>query len=221
MNKHYLDLEKWPRRAHCEFFLGFDDPWFGLTAAVDAARCRQDAASKGHSFFLRYLYASLQAALECAPFRQRLEQHKDHWKVAEYDTLTASPVIPRPDGTFGFAYFPWESDFHSFAGRARALIKEVQQSTELLPETGAANVIHYSVLPWVHFTALSHPRRLHPPGSPPGDQSTIPKITFGKAVPDGGKLVLPVALHAHHALVDGRHAGEFYVRLQELLDEPV
>lgn len=218
--KRYLDLSDWPRFKHCEFFLGFDDPFFGLTVQLDAAQCYRNCRSRRERFFLRYLYAALQAAVAVAPLRQRLEQHGSEWRVAEYSSLTISPAIPRPDGTFGFGYFPWYPDYASFAAAAEAEISSVKQERSLVSSEKISNVIHSSVLPDVHFTAVSHPRRFNPDKERPGRQNSTPTITFGKAVREQEKLLLPVALHAHHALVDGRHAGEFYRILQEKLDEP-
>ena len=64
-----------------------------------------------------------------------------------------------------------------------------------------------SALPWLHYTALLQPVA-------GGDESN-PRITWGKFAPDAqGRLMLPVSVLAHHALVDGLHLGRFYTGLE-------
>ena len=50
-------------------------------------------------------------------------------------------------------------------------------------------------------------------------RDSIPRVVFGKCVPDGGRVVMPVALEVHHAVVQGRDAARFYERLQRAFEE--
>jgi chloramphenicol O-acetyltransferase type A len=87
----------------------------------------------------------------------------------------------------------------------------VQNSTGLIPSGAGENVIHYSAIPWLNFTGLSHARRFAFPDS-------CPKISFGKVTEVAGRLQMPVSIHAHHALMDGYHVGQYVDRFQELLE---
>ncbi len=204
--KQKIDLQQWPRRDHFAFFSQFEEPYFGLCAEVDCTRAYDAAKAQGVSFFLYYLHRSLKAANQVAPFRYRIADGE----VWEYGTVHASPTINRPDGTFGFAYMDYHEEFAAFRAAAQQEIEKVQQSSGLIPAVSGENVIHYSSIPWVKFTALSHARSF-------SFKDSIPKISFGKMTETGGQRSMPVSIHVHHALMDGYHVGQYLECFQELM----
>ena len=205
--KHRLDLDSWPRRDHFRFFRTFTEPFFGITVEVECQAAYDRARDLGAPFFLYYLHASLRAVNEIEAFRYRLEADE----VVCYDTVHASPTINRPDGTFGFSYIAYQPDFAAFRAGAEAEIERVRAATGLETAAANANIIHYSVLPWLRFTGLSHARHF-------GFDDSIPKITFGKLSAGNGRRTMPVSVHAHHGLMDGYHVGLYVERFQQLLE---
>lgn len=206
--KHLIDIETWNRKEQFAFFSTFDEPFFGVTVAIDCTQAYTQAKEKGQSFFLYYLYRALQAANYVENFRYRIEDKK----VYLYDEIHASPTINRPNGTFGFAYMNYHQEESLFIQHAQKEIKNTQESTELLPAITGKNVIHFSAVPWLNFTSLSHARSFSFPDS-------SPKISFGKVTENQGILSMPVSIHAHHALVDGYHVGLFVEEFQRLMNE--
>lgn len=204
-----IDINQWPRKDHYHFFRQFDEPFFGVTLKIDCTRAYEQAREKKVSFFLYYLYQSLAAANKTEPFRYRIAGDE----VLLYDQVNASPVINRPDGTFGFAYMDYHKDFRTFLQHAQAEVNKVQQSTGLIPAISGENVIHYSAMPWLDFTSVSHARSF-------SFKDSCPKITFGKMTTNKyGRRSMPVAIHVHHALMDGFHVGQFAALFQELMDQ--
>lgn len=193
-----LNINDWPRRDHFRFFRQFEEPFFGVTVTIDCTQAYHTAKEKGASFFLWYLHKSLTAANRLAPFRYRI-QGED---VVVYDSVSASPTINRPDGTFGFAYMDYFEDFERFSYEASKEIGRVQSSIGLVPAVSGENVIHYSSLPWISFTAVSHARAF-------SFKDSIPKITFGKMTGQNGVLTMPLSIHVHHALMDGYDVGKY------------
>jgi chloramphenicol O-acetyltransferase type A len=206
--KQLLDLSTWPRREHFAFFSAFDEPFFGLVAEVDCTHAYTEAKRLGVSFFLYYLYHSLQAANEIEEFRYRIEDGQ----VYCYDRIHASATIGRPDHTFGFSFIPQHDSLADFVAAASQEVAAVQQSTglRLNDSTGRPDVIHASAIPWVRFTGLTHARSFHHPDS-------APKISFGQTHRDGPTLRLPVAVNVHHGLADGYHVGLFLEAFQRRL----
>lgn len=205
-DKQRIDLEQWFRKDHYHFFKSFDDPFFGVTAEVECTSAYNHCRIQHLSFFLYYLYQSLSAANQIESFRLRIIDDELYC----FDQVHASPTIQRDDGTFGFAYMDYHSSFELFLPPAQQEINRVKLSRELFPSSGSENVIHYSALPWISFTSLSHARRFSS-----GD--SCPKISFGKLIDRSGLKYMPVSVHAHHALMDGYHVGLFLDLFQKLM----
>jgi chloramphenicol O-acetyltransferase type A len=205
-----LDLEQWHRKDHFNFFSGFDEPFFGVTVLVDCTAAYKNAKRRSHSFFLCYLHASLKAVNLVEAFKYRINDAS----VRVYDAVHASPTINRPDGSFGFAYMNYHEQFDTFATEAAKEIERVQRSTGLVPAVSGENVIHYSSMPWLNFTALQHARHYK-------HKDSCPKIAFGKmtTTPEGN-ISMPVSIHVHHALMDGWHVGQFVELFETLLNTP-
>lgn len=205
--KHRIDIATWPRKDHFQFFSPFDEPFFGVCVEIDCTRAYEMAKDLGCSFFLYYLYKSLVAANYVEPFRYRILDGE----VWEYDQVNASPTINRPDGTFGYGYMNYESDFSVFLVNAQIEIDRIQNSKGLEPAICGENVIHYSSLPWIKFTSVSHARRFT-------SKDSIPKITFGQMTQQNDRRIMPVSIHVHHALMDGWDVGHYLDHFRVLME---
>jgi chloramphenicol O-acetyltransferase type A len=206
--KQKLDIGHWVRKDHYHFFKQFEEPFFGVCINIDCTNAYSIARKSGISFFLYYLYQSLKAANAIEPFKYRIINDE----VFVFDTVHASPTINRPDGTFGFSYIDYHPSFEAFIIAAKKEMDWVQNSKGLVPAVSGENVIHYSSIPWIHFTALSHARSF-------SFKDSSPKISFGKMTEENGKRTMPVSIHVHHALMDGFHVGQFIDLFQQLMNE--
>lgn len=207
LSRKKLDIDSWARKNHFLLYKQFEEPFFGVCVEVDCTRAYKVAKENGYPFFLYYLYQSLAAANSIEPFRYRISDDE----VMVYNRVDASPTINRADGTFGFGYMDYYESFEEFLAEARSEISRVQSATDLQPTSSENNTIHYSSIPWIAFTSLSHARRFSS-----GD--SCPKITFGKMSEKEGRLLMPLAVHVHHALMDGYHVGQFIEEYQNLLN---
>lgn len=206
--KHLLDLSNWNRREHFEFFSRFEEPFFGLVATVDCTLALAEAKRLGIPFFLYYLYQVLQAVNQVDALRYRVENEQ----VYSFDRIHASATIGRPDHTFGFSFIELHNDLEKFVREAQVEINAVQASEglRLSPSTARLDVIHFSALPWVRFTGLTHARSFSHPDS-------IPKISVGRTYTEGSAILMPVSVNVHHGLADGYHVGLFLDEFQQRL----
>ncbi len=205
-----LDINAWDRKHIYHFFKDFDEPFFGVTVEIDCTNAYSFCKENGHSFFLFYLHCSTLAANRVEGFTYRIIDGQ----VLVYDQVHASATINRPNGTFGFSYIPFYEAFDDFVFHAKKEIERVQQSEGLLPATSGENVIHYSSLPWIKFTGLSHARHY-------AFKDTCPKISFGKMSEIAGRKTMPVSIHVHHALMDGWHVGQYVEEFQNLMNPSI
>lgn len=133
-------------------------------------------------------------------------------QVYEFETVDASPTINRNNGTFGFAYMGFSENEAEFYDNAAREIEKVQGTNDLLPAMSGENVIHFSAVPWIDFTSISHARSFSHPDS-------CPKISFGKMTETNGERSMSISIHGHHGLMDGYHVGRFLEVFQGLMNE--
>jgi chloramphenicol O-acetyltransferase type A len=206
--KHNLDIETWNRKEHFNFFKQFDEPYYGVTVNLDCTRAYLRSKELGVSFYNYYFHKTLTAINQLENFRYRIENNQ----VVVYDQINASATILREDHTFGFSSVKYSINFEEFNQDLLQEIARVKQTTGLFTADLMNNIIHFSALPWVNFTSLSHAFSLK-------SEDSCPKISIGKLVQENGRRHMPFSLHVHHALVDGYHVGLFFEKLQLLLNE--
>ena len=207
----YLDIETWNRRRHFEFFKDYANPFFNICTNVDVTPLLGlTRAMKNISFFIAYHFLSARAANEVEPFRYRLRGDR----VLVHDRVHAGTTILLADENFSFAYFDYTEDFEVFHARAKAVIESAKAGgVELYQRAERDDLIYHSVIPWATFTSISHARK-------GGREESVPKIAFGKYREDGGRVMMPVSVEVHHALMDGLHVGRYFERLEGYLSNP-
>ena len=207
--KTLLDIENWNRKEHFLFFKQMEEPFFGATVKIDCTKAYKVAKALDTSFFIYYLHKTLIAVNTIESFRYRILENQ----IFIHDQINGSATIGREDGTFGFSLIQYNADFTVFEKIARAEIERIQNTTGLFTRPFEQdNVIHFSSIPWLNFTSLSHARNYSFPDS-------CPKISFGKMmVAENGKKTMSLSVHVHHGLMDGLHLGKFVDYFQELMN---
>jgi chloramphenicol O-acetyltransferase type A len=207
MKPKTLNLATWNRKEHFEFFCRFEEPFFGVTTPIDCTIAYNEAKKANIPFFIYYLHKTLIAINEIENFRYRISGDE----VLIYETIDASATIMREDKTFGFSLIPFYQNLSEFTKYALQEINRVQTTTGLFTRDFQENLIHFSALPWVNFTGITHSRSFTFPDS-------CPKISMGKIVTENNKKTMAMALFVHHGLMDGYHVGLFVERFQELMN---
>lgn len=208
--KTLLDLENWPRKEHFLFFKQLEEPFFGITTSIDCTKAYDAAKQLGISFFINYLHKTMVAINTIEPFRYRISGEE----IVIYDQINASATISRADTTFGFSLIEYNPDLAVFSEIATKEIDRIQNTPGLFTRTfDTDNVIHFSAIPWIDFTSLSHARSYT-------FADSCPKISFGKMILDEtGKRSMSMSVHVHHGLMDGFHVGQFVNCFQELMNK--
>jgi chloramphenicol O-acetyltransferase type A len=206
-----LDLRTWPRRSAFDLFRHFDKPWFSVCVRVDVTALKPALAQLGGGrFSLACHHAALREAHRVRAFRLRFEGTG----VQVLHSVRGSTTVARPDGSFGFATLPYDASFQRFAAGGAVAMQAARDGTApLLAEADEHRFIHFTTLPWLHFTSFTHARELH--------HADIPKIAFGRVQEEHGRQWMPLALEVHHALVDGADAGDFVTGFEAALRDPL
>ncbi len=206
--KHQIALDTWNRKDHFNFFNQFDNPFFGITVDINCTKAYDKTKELDTSFFIYYLHKSIVAANCVEAFRYRIINQE----VYLYDVIDASATINRKNSPFGFSYIKYHENYEEFTKTAKKEIERVQNTIGLNPATSGENVIHYSSLPWVNFTSLSHAHNS-------AFNDSCPKISFGKMTLKDGRRTMPMSVHVHHALIDGYEVGLYIDKFQELMNQ--
>ena len=208
--KTLLDLENWNRKEHFAHFKQMEEPFFGVTVEIDCTKAYQTAKELNVSFFIYYLHKTLVAVNSVENFKYRIADDK----IYINDHIDASATIGREDGTFGFSLIEYHPDFNLFKQNALTEIERIQNTSGLFTRSfDDDNLIHFSAIPWINFTSISHARSYTFPDS-------CPKISFGKmTTSETGKRTISMSVHVHHALMDGLHVGQFIDRFEEEMNK--
>ncbi|MGB5462172.1 MAG: chloramphenicol acetyltransferase [Aureibaculum sp.] len=202
-----LDIETWNRKQQFHFFNQFDDPYFAVTVEFDVTKTYKYSKKNNISFFALYLHACIKAINSVENLKYRIQ----NGKVMIHDVIHASPTILRDDHTFGFSFIHFDEDFKIFNKNLEAEKNRILNSTEMFPQQNTEDCIYCSAMPWFNFSGHKEPLF-------GVKKESVPKLAFGKYVKKDDKLMMPVAIAANHALVDGYHVGLFVKKFQKLLD---
>jgi chloramphenicol O-acetyltransferase type A len=210
----YLDLESWPRRQVFEFYRNFDKPYFNVCVRLDVTNllsCLREHTPPGSkaNVSLAYHYFALRVANEIEPFRYRLRDGK----VVVHPIIHAGTTVLVPNGSFVLAYFDYHKSFAKFVVEAKAAVDRAREDALFLPRREHDARIYCTTLPWLAFTSFSHARNWN-------REDSVPRLAFGKFIPENERTLLPFSVEVHHALVDGSDVGRYVTRLEELLEKP-
>lgn len=202
-----LDLESWPRKTTYEFFKEYEDPFFNFAANLDVTGLYKFCKNNELGYSLTALFYSLVAANGIREFKIRLVDGR----LVEFDRIHATQTILNEDETFSFAYFEMSDDVVEFNRAGKESVKKYKELKTFDVEIDRADLIYYSVIPWVSFTSFKHATRLD-------RTQTIPRIVFGRMFDQGDRKLMPLSVEANHTIMDGFHVGKFFTRYQEIIN---
>ncbi len=205
----FLDIDNWNRKEHYEFFSRMEEPFFGICLEVEVTKAYDFCKTNGISFFIYSHYLSTKAVNEIEAFKYRIAEKQ----VVIYDMIHVNTIVIRKDTSFCFTYMQYTPDFKMFEQGALKAMAQVAHTSGIGLEdnTSRPDTIHYSTIPWIKFTGLTHARSYSFPDS-------VPKISFGKIVQEGNQRKMPLAIYVHHGLMDAYHVGLYVDCFQELMN---
>lgn len=204
MDYKYLDMETYKRKNHFEYFNSLSYPYVGLTVNVDITDLLKTIKAKRLPFFLSICYCVSRAANRVPEFRQRILNNQ----IIEYDDCLTSHTVALSDGTYCYCDLDSNRPFEDYICYAAYEQEKAKQKNSIDEKADdKLGKIFISTIPWVSYTALINPTPL------PADSN--PRITWGKYFVQNEKVLLPVSVLCHHALVDGLHISKFYDFLNE------
>jgi chloramphenicol O-acetyltransferase type A len=197
-------------KKHFDFFNRMAYPHFGLTAGTDITSLIKYTKDHGLHFSSVIIYLVSRVANDLPEFRRRIRGEM----VVEHDIVHPSfSVSTEASKVFSFCYVDYSTDFGVFSSDVELEIQKMQHTPKFEDTPGRDDYLFLSAIPWVHFTGFQHPVKVR-------NVDSVPRIVWGKYKEIGGRLVLPLGVQAHHAVVDGLHMGQYFELFQSLANQP-
>ncbi|MDD3958506.1 MAG: chloramphenicol acetyltransferase [Candidatus Izemoplasmatales bacterium] len=203
-----IDMARWKRRKHYALFKDYDMPHFSLTAEVDITPLYRIIKAQKKSFFATFLHTVMTALNHIPEFRTRIRGEE----VVIHDVVHPSYTVLTDDDLFSFVTTDYHEDPVLFCRMVDEDIHQAKLSKSLEDVKEKDDLIYISAIPWVTFTSLTHPFSTQ-------KMDSIPRISWGRFYPDGDRYKIPIAISAHHALLDGVHVGKFFNLLRGLIED--
>lgn len=203
-----IDLEHYARRGHFNYFKNMENPYVGVTCDVDITDFISEIKAKALPFFLSFLWYVAKAANAEPEFRQRIFNDG----IIEFKNCKTSHTVAKSDGTYCYCCLNCSLPYYDFIRYAQNEQNNAKSHGDITENAeDSLSLFFISSVPWISYTSLVQPVPF------PADSN--PRITWGKYHEQNGKILLPVSVLCHHALVDGRHIAEFYHNLDRLLQK--
>jgi len=201
MQARRIDMAGYSRRATFAAFSNHEVPVLSVTCEVDISPLLAfHEQHPGLRFFPLIACLIDRAINQVDEMRHRIVDGE----LYEYEVVSPSFTVLRADKTISFCDAVHCSDAGAFyrqvIERSEAALQE--SDLEMRDKHGQYFV---SNIPWLRFTSFTHPYF--------AKYASIPIVTLGKYERQGDRVTLPVAVQAHHGLVDGYHLGRFYASL--------
>ena len=200
-----IDMARYPRKAHFDYFRSMANPYVGVTVKVDITHFLERVRAGGAPFFLSFVYCVTRAANAVPELRQRI----DGDGIREYAWCAGSVTLALPDGTYCYCTLDCRGAFPDYLPAAEAAKEKALAAASVEDGEDGDSLLFLSSLPWLQYEAFTQPV--------PTPADSNPRITWGRFAAEGGKSLIPVTLLCNHALVDGRHLAAFFDALEREL----
>lgn len=205
MDYKVLDMDKYSRRKHFDYFRSLAYPYVGMTVNVDITDFVRKTKEEGLPFFLSLCYCVAQAANGVPEFRQRIRDGS----IIQYDWCQTSHTLALEDGSYCYCTLESNMSFREYLPRAVEAQKLASKERPLEDGEDGDSLLFVSSIPFISYTSLIQPV--------PCPADSNPRISWGKYFRQGDRLMLPITVLCHHALVDAIHISRFYATLDMAL----
>ena len=206
----YIDLSNPHRKKHFDFFRRMDQPHFNICANVEIGNFLDFIKKGNYPFTPTMVYFIAKVANEIPAFRWRVRGDK----ILEHEAVHPSFTVNTEEAdVFSFCTVDYYEEFPMFLQNTLKVMDEMLKNPSMEDEEHRDDYLFLSAIPWVSFTSFSHAMHYTPADS-------VPRITWGKYFEEGEKILMPLSVQAHHAVVDGRHTGKYFELFQKYMSNP-
>ena len=202
-----VDLSSWPRREIFAFFSGISNPFYAVTFRLDVTALRRYTKERGLSFYHSMIWLCTRALARVEAFSYAIREGE----LVRLESRRPSFTHLKPGSeSFQIVTLSCEGSLEEFCAAAREKAEKQDYFIDFAGE--GIDMVFFSCLPWLDLTALTNERDLDP-------DDAIPRIAWGKFVPENGRLMLGLSVEVNHRFIDGAHIGQFARELERMMAE--
>ncbi|MDE7263680.1 MAG: hypothetical protein K2N64_03345 [Anaeroplasmataceae bacterium] len=192
-----IETNNWNRKKQFEWFNSFSNPCYGITIDVDVTEIVLFSKETKTSFFINFLYVIMKSLNSVEELRLRYINNE----VRLYDLIHPTYTVMTKSSVFENCKNQMEESYSLFYASCHQTIESAKKQTmvqEGYNDKDNYDVYYITCLPWISYTAMTHPI---PENNL--ESCSVPRICFGKYEEVEGRYLLTFNLTVSHALVDG------------------
>lgn len=204
-----IDINEWSRKNQFNNFINYTNPVFSVGTVIDVTPLVQYCEKNDLSFFITFLYVVSHGINAVEAMRMRIYQDN----VVLFDKVHPGYVVLCDDDELKTCLTPVDDSFKVFYDRVQADIIKTKQQHKASYNEGITNDCYYiSCLPWIRIYSVTNPYNFADK-----EQTSIPRITWGKYYKNGDRYEIGFDISAHHALVDGVHVSKVIHEIENMI----
>ncbi len=212
-NMKIIDKNTWNRKSQYENFITYSNPTFSLGTRLDVTNLVNYCKKTNKSFFVCFLYVLSKAINAVPEMRTRILNDNP----VSFDVVHPSFIVMRPDEVIVTCQTDFTNDFNEFYNDAINGIEEKRNSLNNSPfeSSNGVDCFYVSAIKWMDLTSVINPYNFDN-----SNQSSIPRITWGKFVKNGeSKYEMGFDVSVHHALIDGYQVTKVVSYITDMIND--
>ncbi len=202
-------MNLWHRKSTFDSFSKYDNPVFSVATRLDVTELVNYSKERGTSFFTDFLYIVCLTLNQMSQFRCRIVDGK----VVEYDRINPSFIVMNEITDIVTCQSPASFDYSEFYRNNRLAIDSAKRNKNEFISPTTNDVFYISCLPWIDFVSMSNPYNYSD-----ADQTSIPRLTWGKYTLEGDRYKMTMDIAVHHGMMDGFHVAIAFSSIQAYLN---
>lgn len=207
-----IDIDKWERKSHYNWFSSFLNPSLSFTVRMNITKILHYSKQNKISSFALIMFVICECINDNKACRLRVLNNN----VYEIEYANVAYTIMVNENTFVNCRARTHFGFNSFLEDVKRNQEKYSNSNFIQEEyndISIVNDIYCSCVPWIDFISVTQPIPENIPES-----KSIPRVVWGKYIKENNNDVMSLSINVNHALVDGNDVSTVYSAIQKAFD---
>ncbi len=207
-----IDVDTWNRKHVYRNFMAYTNPSFSISVRIDVTKLCRFCKEQHRSFFAEFLFYVMRTVNAIDEFKLRILGEQ----VVQYDMIYPSYIVMLEDGSISTCCTMVPPEHEHFCQAVKADIAAARNGNikDFNYEKNTNDCVYISCLPWTDICGMSNPYHYADQ-----EQTSIPRITWGKFTQEDEKNMMFLDIACHHALMDGEAVCRAINMLQTMINE--